>query len=162
MKPQIQLRIIVVDPPINVSFAMQRGRSDLLPSARATSRELLFEFPLMVADIDTVPPRFTGEFAQGPPARRFVYVNSGSMAGQPDSCWTRRAKVPLYGISNTTLREVLGREDALLEAVISGRSGDGGPACATVPLLSQWAVKAMARDFKETGSGKLLVPRQKA
>jgi hypothetical protein len=35
-----------------------------------------------------------GPAAQGPPAR-FVYVHSGTRAGQVGSCWDRRAKVPL-------------------------------------------------------------------
>ncbi len=36
-------------------------------------------------------PNFLGPFVQGPPVGLFVYVNSGTLAGQSDSCWTRRS-----------------------------------------------------------------------
>ncbi len=142
MNPQIKLRIIVLDPPPNVTFALQRGRSDLVPAVAATRNALVFEFELIVADLDSDPPRFTGAFAQGPASKRFVYINSGSMAGEGASCWSRRAKIPLYGITRTPLKNVLTQEDLLLETVVSGRAKDGGPACATVPLLSPWTPKS--------------------
>jgi hypothetical protein len=140
MKPQAKFRIIVVDPLPGVTYALQRGRSKLQPPARSAATELAFEFQLTIADIDADPPRLTGEFAQGPPNKRFVYVNSGSMAGQAGSPWTRRAKVPLYGIGKAELSEASQREGVVLEARIRGTAKDGGPACATVPLLSKWAI----------------------
>lgn len=137
MKLEVGFRIIVEEPPPGATFAVQRGRYDLLPAARVTKSKLVFQFPLTVADIDADPPRLTGEYAQGPARMRFVYVNSGTMAGQNGSCWTRRAKVPLYAITSALLREAIAN-GSVLEAVISGRSKDGGPACATVPLLRAW------------------------
>jgi hypothetical protein len=139
MKRQAKFRIVVVEPLPGVTYALQRGRSELLPPARTTATELVFEFALTIADIDADPPRLTGEFAQGPPNKRFVYVNSGSMAGQAGSLWSRRAKVPLYGIGKSELSEASQR-DGVLEARIRGIAKDGGPACATVPLLSKWAI----------------------
>lgn len=141
MKPQIRLRIIVVDPPPNVAFAIQLGRSEMLPAVHASKERLTFEFQLTVADANADPPRLTGDCAQGPAQKRFVYVNSGSMAGQDASCWTRRAKIPLYGITCATLQKVLEEKHSVLETVVSGRSKDGGPACATVPLLTPWTSK---------------------
>jgi hypothetical protein len=73
-----------------------------------------------------------GPVTQGPPTARFLYLNSGSRAGQLDSCWDQRAKVPVTGISRElieTIREIPG---ARLEARIAGTAPDGGPACATV------------------------------
>lgn len=140
MKPQILLRVVVVDPPSGVTFALQQGRSDLVAPVKATTASIVFEFPVSVADAASQPPRFTGEFAQGPPSARFVYVNSGTMAGQADSCWTRRAKVPLTGISKALVQSALAGTDLILEVRIFGKAGDGGPACATVPLLSGWVV----------------------
>ena len=80
-------------------------------------------------------PNFLGPVAQGPPAGRFVYVNSGTSAGQADSCWTRRAKVPLTGIGWRLIERALAGTDTILEVQIDGKAKDGGPACATVPLL---------------------------
>jgi hypothetical protein len=62
------------------------------------------------------------------------------MAGQADSCWTRRAKVPLTGIGTTLLQSALAGNGRMLETRISGKARDGGPACATVPLLGAWAL----------------------
>jgi hypothetical protein len=139
MKHQAKFRIVVVDPLPGVAYALQRARSEQLPPARSTATELVFEFALTIADIDADPPRLTGEFAQGPADKRFVYISSGSMAGQAGSPWTRRAKVPLYGISKSELSEA-SQLAGVLETRIRGAAKDGGPACATVPLLSNWAI----------------------
>ena len=142
MKSQLNFRIVVADPLPGVIYCLQRGRSDLLAPAQSTTSRLVFEFPLVLADIDADPPRLTGEYAQGPAKERFVYVNSGSLARQMDTAWTRRAKVPLYRITRSMLAEVLQRESEglVLEARIHGVGKDGGPACATVPLLSEWSI----------------------
>jgi hypothetical protein len=87
-------------------------------------------------------PILLGEFAQGPPQARFVYVNSGVRAGQTDSCWDRRAKVPLGGITLEQIDSVRSARDTHLEASIEGTARDRGPACATVPLLAPgWSIK---------------------
>lgn len=142
MNPQLSFRVIVEEPLAGVTYAVQRGRSDLLPPARSSKVQLSFEFPLTLADIDADPPRLTGEFAQGPAKKRFIYINTGTMAGQQNTCWTRRAKVPLYGIQRSLLASIVKAEgdDLVLEARIQGIGKDGGPACATVPLLSEWSI----------------------
>ena len=136
----LRLRFVVVAPPAGVTFAVQRGRADLLAPSRVTSDSLVFEFSVSVADATAQPPRLTGEFTQGPPASRFVYVNSGTYAGQAGSCWSRRAKVPLSGISSRIVQSVLSTPYDIVEAHIAGTGRDGGPACATVPLLSEWRI----------------------
>ena len=140
MKPRVIFRLYVLDPLPGVTYALQRGQAELLAPRRSTPTELVFEFPLTVADVGAEPPRLTGEYAQGPPKERFVYMNSGSMAGQRSSCWKRRAKVPLNGVERSSLEEVTEDRGKVLEARILGTSPDGGPACATVPLLSPWVV----------------------
>lgn len=138
MKPSLRLRLIVLDPPKGVRFAMQRGRSELLaPTHSADS--FVFDFQVDVLDLKTQPPRLTGEFTQGTPTARFVYVNSGTSAGELGSPWSRRAKVPLYGISADVIESALSK-DAPLQATIAGTGKDGGPACASVKLLSSWAL----------------------
>lgn len=146
MKGRVHLRLVVEEPLSGVIYAVQRGSSNLLAPSRSSESELTFEFPLRLADIDADPPRLTGEFAQGPAKQRFVYVNTGTMAGQRDTPWTRRAKVPLYGIEKTMLAMIVGSDDGslVLEARIHGLAKDGGPACATVPLLSGWLIRGVA------------------
>jgi hypothetical protein len=136
MERELPLRIILVHPPRDVVFCLQRGKTEIVSPVRATGDDIAFDFSLRVRDgrPDGLP-NFLGPFAQGPPAGRFVYVNSGTSAGAADSCWTRRAKVPLSGISWPMIEEAMATPGAVLEARIAGAARDGGPACATVPLL---------------------------
>ncbi|HEV7571498.1 MAG TPA: DUF5990 family protein [Thermoanaerobaculia bacterium] len=113
------LRIIVENPPVR--FAVQRGKDELLEATSASAKQQVFEFPSAPATTGGAP-NFLGPFAQGPVGGRFVYVNSEG----------RRAKVPLGGITWSVIRDAAG---SVIEARISGTARDGGPACATVPLL---------------------------
>jgi hypothetical protein len=132
----VDLRIIVENPPVR--FAVQRGRDELLDAATASAKELVFEFSVRARNDGSDAPNFLGPFAQGPVGGRFVYVNSGTLAGEPGSQWTRRAKVPLGGITWSLIRKAA---DSVIEARIAGTGRDGGPACATVPLLGAgWRV----------------------
>jgi hypothetical protein len=140
---ELPFRITVVSPPPGVTFCLQRGKGDLVPAARATNESLSFDFTLRVGTGKEGRPNFLGPFAQGPPASRFVYVNSGTLAGHADSGWRRRAKVPLTSIGWRLIEQALAGTDAVLEARIAGTAKDGGPACATVPLLDGgWRISA--------------------
>lgn len=136
---EILIRIRVEGPPPNVRFQVQRGKDSLVPEARRDGVSIEFEVPLRIDTQADGAPNFLGPFAQGPPRARFVYVNSGTLAADAKSCWTRRAKVPLTGISWALIRGAQA-DDAVLEARIGGVAGDGGPACGTVPLLGGWRV----------------------
>ncbi|HEV7670754.1 MAG TPA: DUF5990 family protein [Thermoanaerobaculia bacterium] len=136
MHPDLPVRILVLRPPGGVTFAVQKGKDELLPPAEITEEHLTFDFTLRVhGDPQEGPPNFRGPFAQGPPHGRFVYVNSGTAAGQHASVWTRRAKIQLGGIGWDLIAKVQAKDGALLEARIAGTGKDGGPACATVPLV---------------------------
>ena len=135
----LRLQIVVVGPPAGVQFQLQRGTRDLEPPARRTDTAITFEFVVRVGTRPDGAPNFLGPYAQGPPAARFVYVNSGTLAGQPDSCWTRRAKIPLGGITWQTIQDAR-RAEGAVEAEIDGTARDGGPACATVPLRTPWRI----------------------
>jgi hypothetical protein len=139
-QPELRLRITVVGPPAGVALRMQRGRFERSDAVSASGDALVFEFPVTVADAACTPPRFTGPFAQGPADERFVYINVGTSAGQHDSPWTRRIKVPLYSIAPELVAEALATDGAMLAAKISGIGRDGTPACATVKLLEPWAI----------------------
>lgn len=127
------LRITVVGPPPGVRFQLQRGRGELEPAVQTTCTAITFEFPLRVARRPTGEPNFLGPFAQGPPASRFIYINSGTLAGQSDSCWTRRAKIPLTSITWALIDQARAA-NVPLETEIAGTGRDGGPLCASVPL----------------------------
>lgn len=132
-------RIIVLDPPRGVVFRLQRGRSELVPPSKESASALTFDFTLRVEPGADGQLRLLGPFAQGPPAKRFIYVNSGKQAGQAESCWDRRAKVQL-GTVDASLIKQAAAPGTVIEAQIAGTGRDGGPACATVPLVSAWRV----------------------
>ena len=137
---EILIRVIVDDPPGDVAFQLQRGKQQLVPAIRVTPSEIVFEFAVRIGRRPTGEPNFLGPFVQGPPAGRFVYINSGTLAGQANSCWTRRAKVPLNGIT-WNLIERARAENVVLESHVTGTGRDGGPACASVPLCAPgWRV----------------------
>lgn len=124
----VSLRIVVENPPVR--FAVQRGKDGLLEATSSSAKEQVFEFSVRARDDGSGAPNFLGPFAQGPVGGRFVYVNSGIMAGDASVDWQRRAKVPLGGITWNMIKK-----GSVIEARISGTARDGGPACATVPLL---------------------------
>lgn len=129
----ISLRISVRRPPPGVAFAVQRGAAELIPPSVATPDALVFEVPVRVGEpsVEGVP-RFLGPMTQGPPSARFVYVNSGARAGQPTSCWDRRAKVPLSGITMSLVDDAIRGGQGCVETEFEGTGPDGGPTCATV------------------------------
>jgi hypothetical protein len=138
---ELRLRVTVDHPPAGVMFMLQRGARELDPPAHTTQTSIVFEFVVRVGERQNGEPNFLGPFAQGPPASRFVYVNSGTLAGQRDTCWSRRAKVPLTAITWSTIEHARAA-DAALETHIAGTGRDGGPACASVPLVGGWRVAA--------------------
>jgi alanine dehydrogenase len=136
MPDELALRIVVVRPPPGVVIRVQRGRDELLEPSRASADALAFDFAVRVgATRADGKANLLGPYAQGRPHARFVYVSSGTLAGQADSCWTRRAKVTLADIDAGRVEQALRTPGAVLQACIQGTGRDGGPACAAVPLL---------------------------
>jgi len=136
----VPLRLTLLRPPAGVRFCLQRGRDERVGPVDSTGEDLSFDLEVRAKDVEG-RPRFLGPFVQGPTSGRFVYVCSGTSAGQFESPWTRRAKVPLAGITRPLVLRALARPGARLEARIVGTARDGGPACATVALLGEgWAV----------------------
>jgi uncharacterized protein DUF5990 len=142
MVDQVPLRIAVVRPPPGVAWAVQSGRDELIAPSERTEALIAFDLTVRVgAPRPGGRPNLLGRVTQGPPSDRFVYVNAGKRAGQSESCWDRRAKVPLGGITRQLIDSLQQQPGARLEARISGTAGDGGPACATVPLLDDgWRI----------------------
>ena len=82
-------------------------------------------------------PDFRGPVVQGPVGQRFVYIDIGTYAGQTDTPWSRRLKIPLIGVT----WDVIDRASAtqmVLETRVPGTARDGGPTCATVKPFGGW------------------------
>lgn len=141
MEREIALRITLVDPPPGVVFCLQRGSSQLVDTVTSTGAAISYDLGVRVRPSKDGTPNFLGDFVQGSVADRFVYVNSGKRAGETNTHWDRRAKIKLQGISWGLIDQVQATPASFLEVRVSGRAGDGGPCCATVPLLDGgWGV----------------------
>lgn len=138
MKHELRIRITVIDPPAGVWMKVQKGSCELLEAEAAGDDCLRFEFPVIV-DLDSGAPNFLGKFAQGPKDARFIYVNSGTSAGQTTSCWSRRAKLSLMSITTGMVESALSAKNGRLESTIHGTGRDGGPVCASVKGI-EWLV----------------------
>lgn len=141
MPPTVTLRIVVQHPLPGVELRLQRGRDELVPPVVRTAEAATFELRLEAQTRLDGGAVLRGPEAQGPPAKRFVYINAGTYAGQADSPWGCRAKVPLTEIRGSLVAAALARPGAVIAGAIDGRARNGGPAAATVPLLGEgWSV----------------------
>lgn len=142
---ELPLRVVVEEPVPGVAVAMQCGgphNVTLVRPVQDSAEALVFDFEVAVeGTIADGRPRLLGPFVQGPPNGRFVYLTIGVAAGQFDSPWRRRTKIPLGGLTLAMIEGLPpGRR---LAAHIAGKARDGSPACASVPLLAPgWRVEA--------------------
>lgn len=142
---EIPLRITLYRVPPGVRFALQKGKSgaahafELVPPTRSDPTSISFDFTVRVApDKLGTRQRFLGEFTQGPADERFVYVNSGQSAGQHDTEWNRRAKIPLTTITPALIDAVRTTPNSVLLIEIEGKAADGGPVAASRLSSKEW------------------------
>jgi hypothetical protein len=140
----VPLRIVLVAPPPGVDFGIQEGKGNdykTIAVQRSKVGSLSLECAIQVkGNRSDGPPNFGGPISQGPPTGRFVYVDIGKLAGQFDSSWQRRIKIPLEGITWEMIDSVLDTPKRWLQATIPGTGKDGGPSCATVKPMDGWKV----------------------
>ena len=142
METELRLRIVLVAPPAGVDFGVQDGKGSdytTIQKQRSKGADLSFEFSAAIKDNrEDGSPNFLGPLAQGPTTSRFIYIDIGKTAGQTDSCWERRIKVPLGGISWEMIEKASADPKLILEARLPGTAKDGGPSCATVHPTEGW------------------------
>jgi hypothetical protein len=80
-----------------------------------------------------------GSFVQGSADNKFVYIDIGTCAGQPDTIWSRRLKIPLTGITWRVIDSLT--SNSMLQTSVPGTGKDGGPNCATVKPFAGWQLK---------------------
>jgi hypothetical protein len=142
MEQELTLRIILQQPPAGVYFGVQKGHGnnyETVQTVTSKNDDLQFEFTVRVQQGKTDLPNFLGPFAQGPPNARFVYLDIGSCAGQTNTPWSRRLKIPLTGITWNLIKQTEKKSPPLaLEAHVPGTGKDGGPTCGTVKPFAGW------------------------
>lgn len=140
----VPLRIVLVEPPTGVDFGIQEGKGNdykTIAVQRSKVGNLTLECTIQAkGNRSDGPPNFVGALSQGPPSGRFLYIDIGKSAGQFDSGWQRRIKIPLEGITWEMIDSVLDTPKRWLQATIPGTGRDGGPNCATVKPLDSWKV----------------------
>ena len=144
MESEITLQIILVKPTPGVMFGLQKGSGSNYETVQKqipVSDSLSFKFAITVKGDRSKDeyPRFSGSFVQGPAGSKFVYIGIGTYAGQPDSIWSRRLKIPLTGITWNDIQSL--SELSILQTSVPGTGKDGGPNCATVKPFAGWHIK---------------------
>lgn len=142
MKLEVTLRIVLEKPPPAVDFGLQSGKGkdyQTIQKQRSKGNDLSFDCQVTVQNnrADGLP-NFLGPLAQGPVTGRFVYIDVGQYAGQTDTCWSRRIKIPLSGLDWELIKQASRESGAVLEARLAGTGRDGGPVCGTVRPTPGW------------------------
>jgi hypothetical protein len=144
MTRDLTLRIIIEQPPPGVDFGLQKGSGSVYETVqkqRSQGRDLVFEFQPSISDgVSDSMAVLGGPFVQGPRRQRFVYIDIGTYAGQAESCWSRRLKVPLDGIPPKFIAA-----GGVLEGRVAGTGQDGGPSCATPRDFEGWKPAAPSK-----------------
>jgi len=142
MDQEVNFRVILQSPPPGVDYGLQKGGGsnyEVTQKQRSETGDLRFEFDARVKEGKDGQPVFLGPFVQGPPHERFVYLDIGTYAGQSDTPWGRRLKIPLRGITWNEVNQA-SRGTNLLETRVPGTAKDGSPTCATVKPFAGWKV----------------------
>ena len=142
MERELTFRIVLLDPPGGVDFALQKGKGnnyEIEQKQRSGIGNLRFEFTARaVTGVKGAAPNLLGPFVQGTPDARFIYIGIGAFAGQTDTEWNRRLKVPLSGITAKMIERASRDPHSVFETHVPGTGKDGSPSCATVKPFAGW------------------------
>lgn len=144
MQTDLRLRIVLEKPTPGVDFGLQAGQGTkykTIQTQRSKSGDLAYDCIITVNDNRKGGlPNFLGPFTQGPPTDRFIYFDIGQFAGQSDSCWNRRLKIPLIGITWEMIRQASADGGVVLETRVPGTGKRGGPNCAKLNPPPSWKI----------------------
>ena len=139
MSKELTLKIIIQNPFPGVIYGLQKGKGsnyETVQKQTASSEDLTFEFDVQVKQNDNGEVVFLGPYTHGSVEDRFVYIDIGTYAGQTNTQWSRRLKIPLSGINKDLLNSGHG-----LVTEVPGIGKDGGPNCATVKPFMGWQIE---------------------
>ena len=120
---RIRLRLIhdgvqpgpAVAEPVDFGIQDKKGETH----AGKPSKGRLLQFNIDIAVTTSGQPVFSGPFAHGPPAGRFLYL-SWKKRGRHEHPWAWRIKMPLSNIDPTLIRQAQ-KPGHCLEADVVGR-----------------------------------------
>jgi len=141
MEAELMFHIILESPTAGVDFALQKGKGsnyEIVQKQRSISDDLHFEFIAILRSSKSTEVDYYGPFVQGPAGGRFVYIDIGTYAGQMNTPWSRRLKIPLTGITSEQLSKRIDDSPFIFQTKVPGAGKDGGPNCATVKPFAGW------------------------
>ncbi|MBD2701797.1 hypothetical protein IC229_14190 [Spirosoma sp. BT702] len=145
MEQELRLQIVLEKPTPGVDFGLQKGSGnayETIQTQRSAGADLSFTCTARVKSdsFNKESPVLLGPFVQGPPDSRFVYLDIGKTAGQHDTEWSRRLKIPLTGISWEMIHQLGENPGQMLVTQVPGTGKDGSPNCATVKPFAGWRI----------------------
>ncbi|MFB9844401.1 DUF5990 family protein [Mucilaginibacter ginsenosidivorans] len=141
MNDDLHLRIILISPPADVDFGLQSGSGNKYKTVQkqvSGNGDLLFVLSVKIKNDKDGNIDFAGPFVQGSKGERFIYIDIGTYAGNPESEWGRRLKIPLRDIPVSVIEKLQPDNKLILETRVPGMGKDGGPNCATVKPFEGW------------------------
>jgi hypothetical protein len=143
MESEITLQIILTRPTHDVIYGLQKGSGSNYETVQKqifSSGDLSFKFTIKVKGDRSKDklPRFSGSYVHGSPDNKFVYIDIGKAAGQTDSIWSRRLKIPLTVITWEEIDSFTENPNLIMETHVPGTGKDGSPNCATVKPFGGW------------------------
>ena len=135
------LNIILESPPPSVEFGLQKGAGTIYETVqkqKSSDGDLYFECKVTVRPNKQGVFDFYGPFVQGPVSERFLYIDIGTYAGDKNSVWGRRLKIPLYTFPQDLLKKLSKLASPMMETKVPGTGKDGTPNCATVKDFQGW------------------------
>ncbi|MEP6648232.1 MAG: DUF5990 family protein [Saprospiraceae bacterium] len=138
---EINVRIILYNPPEGVEYGIQEGSGlnyTTLQLKKSTTGNLSFEFKINYKPGKEGVPDFGGKIVHGNISERFIYIDIGTYAGIHDSNWSRRLKIPLRGITIEMISQLLSNNKKVLEIKVQGTGKDGTPSCGTIKPFEGW------------------------
>ena len=135
----IVIRVICVDPPLSdntdtTRFGVQDKDKNLVTGDKNSTGALVFNVELDVKQHADDTPNFTGTYAHGNRAERFLYLTLMTLQG---GSWdiVKRIKIPLKTITWKQVQSVIEDDSKILRVKVGGQSSG------TVPLLDDgWSV----------------------
>ena len=148
MEAEVTLQVVLIKPTKDVDFGLQKGSGneyETIQKQRSNGQDLFFKFQVKIKGQSKkdLLPKFSGHFVQGPANNKFIYIDIGTYAGQTNTGWSRRLKIPLTGIGWNDIDKLISNPGFILETIVPGTGRDGGPNCATVKPFDGWHVKQL-------------------
>ena len=138
----LAFRIIIEKPIAGILYGLQKGSGnsyETIQKQLSNSGDLVFDIMLPLKTNKEGTLVLHGPFVQGPPNEKFLYIDIGSYAGQHHPFFNGRLKIPLTGITGSTMREAVNGK--LLLAKIPGTKGKNGqPNMGTVKPFEGWKI----------------------